>query len=77
MEFAWEKKAHRIISIVCKQSYKQTNTRKNGKKYKKHRPYHVPQLAKDLIKCLEDQDEERAKALFLSYEGMKAIKNDS
>lgn len=69
----WEQKAHRIIQNLCRESYNQSNTSASGKKYKKHRPYSVPELAEDLIECLANQDEERAKALFLSYDGMKSL----
>jgi hypothetical protein len=71
---AWRAKAETIIYKLCAESEKQANTRKDGKRYKKRRPYSVPSLAKDLVKCLGTDDEERAKAIFLSYDGMKAAK---
>lgn len=71
----WEAKAHRIIYKLCEESYKQTNFKKNGRRYKKRRAYAVPELAQKLVECLgnPDESEERAKALFLSYDGIKAL----
>lgn len=69
---SWEDKAHRLIALLCRASYKQANARPR----KKHRPYSVPETAQELIACLDTRDEKRAKAIFLSYEGLLAIKND-
>ena len=68
----WERKAHDIIARLCYASYRQTNTKKDGTMYKKKRPYSVPKLAADLVECLGAEDEERAKAIFLSYDGIQA-----
>jgi hypothetical protein len=67
----WEEKANRLIASACYQSYVKANTMKNGERYKKHVPYIVPQIAENLIACLNKNDEETAKAIFLSYDGMK------
>jgi len=72
----WEKKAHRIVYSLCLQSYRQANYRR-GRKLKRHHPYTVPYLASELVECLGTGDEEKAKALFLSYNGMKAISGTS
>lgn len=70
----WQEKAHRLIGNVCRNSYEHAQISKlTGKRYKKHVPYSVPSFAQDLIDCLNTGNEERAKALFLSYEGMKAL----
>lgn len=65
----WQDKAHRLIGNLCHESYKQTNPVPG----RKHKDYHVPELAKQLIECLNTDDEHRAKALFLSYDGLNAI----
>jgi hypothetical protein len=65
----WAEKAHRIIGRLCLDSYRQSNPKPG----RKHVPYVVPALAQDLVDCLNKDDEVRAKCLFLSYEGMKAI----
>jgi hypothetical protein len=64
----WQEKAHRLIYNLCRTSYIQAN-----KKNKKHIPYSIPELAKELIDCLNTEDEVRAKDIFLSYEGLKAL----
>ena len=61
----WRTKAQDEILKLCRQSYVQANTRKDGKRYKKHQAYAVPVLAEELVDCLNTEDEERAKAIFL------------
>ena len=56
----WRDKAHRVIQAECRREYDRKN---KGKK--KHTPYTVPELAEKLISCLRDNDEERAKSIFL------------
>lgn len=63
---SWYDKAYRVVGELCLDSYKQANYRR-GKKYKKHRPYSVPLLAKLLIEALDEDDEEQAKSLFIRY----------
>ena len=60
----WVKKANALVYALCQKSYMQANY-KNGKKYKKHVPYSVPQEAQDLLDCIQRDDEEGAKAMFL------------
>lgn len=68
----WENKAHRIIAALCLQSKQEALARTNHRRKRQLRlqdccPYAVPQLAQDLIECLNTQDEARAKALFLRH----------
>ena len=65
----WRDKAHRIIGEMCFAEWDKTNTRPDGRRYKKHRQYHVPEMAKALVDCLAHDDEERAKSLFLALAG--------
>ena len=58
----WEKKAHKWIHELCKESYINAN-----KKRKKHVAYSVPNLAEELIHCLKNNNEEQAKFIFLAY----------
>lgn len=69
----WEVKANKIISSVCFAAWKEANTKPNGQRYAKHRPYSVPDLAASLVSCLATQDEVGAKAIFLSYDGLRAL----
>lgn len=70
----WATKAHRLIGILCDQSYRQANPRpKIPGTRRKHRPYAVPQLAEDLIRCLKTDDELEAKRIFMSYDGIKLL----
>jgi hypothetical protein len=61
----WRDKANRLIAAACRQSQLQANTKPDGTRYKKHRPYSVPAVAKNLIDCLNADDEHRAKSLYL------------
>ena len=61
----WVVKAHEVISKLCLQAYVEANTRPNGMKYKKYRPYTVPEEAQELTKCIAEDDELRAKQIFL------------
>lgn len=69
----WKDKAHRIIGNLSRQSYLAANRLSNGTMRKRHVPYVIPELAQDLIACLNTNDEHKAKAIFLSYDGLKAI----
>lgn len=66
---AWEAKAHRIISHLAKKAHEDANPKRG----KKHKPYRLPDLACALVTALGDNDENKAKALFLSYEGLKSV----
>lgn len=72
----WESKAKRIIRLLCERSYREANFR-NGRKLKRHVPYSVPEIAQELVRALGNNDEETAKAIFLSYEGLNLIKAGS
>ena len=67
----WEAKAARIITMLCRESERQANTNpRTGKRYAQHRPYSVPWMAQELVRCLGHcypDSEERAKALFIQY----------
>ena len=71
----WKHKAHRLIHNACTIEYLSANTTKAGKKYWKHIPYIVPEIAENLIDFLNTDNEERAKAIFLGYDGMKLMGN--
>ena len=61
----WRNKANREIARMCAASYRQANTLKSGKLRKRHIPYSVPEVAQDLIDCLNTDDEHRAKSIFV------------
>ena len=60
----WTKKANEIIAKLCQESYNKANIKPDGTKRKHHVPYSVPPLAAQLTKCLGNNDEAGAKALF-------------
>ena len=56
----WENKIQDVIGKLCYASYKQANYNKQGIKYKKHRPYSIPEEAQVLVKCLGMHDRRKA-----------------
>ncbi len=60
----WEKKANEVIQTMCRESWYKANHGKNGKRFKKHRPYIIPLDAVLLINALERGDELTAKIIF-------------
>jgi hypothetical protein len=63
----WHDKADKVIANLCFQSWYETNHNRQGKRYKKHRPYAVPEVAADLVECIGTDNEERAKTIFLIH----------
>ena len=61
----WRDKAHREIAKAATEAFNQANTKKDGKPYKKRRPYSLPLWASELVECLGNDEEERAKAIFV------------
>ena len=61
----WKEKAHAVIAALSKKSYEQANRLSNGRLRKRHVPYSIPEQAQQLVKCLGNEDEEGAKALFV------------
>jgi hypothetical protein len=61
----WREKANRVIGQLCRESWRKANHDKNGNRYKRHRPYTVPEDAQTLVDCLNKDDEVTAKALFI------------
>ena len=61
----WKNKVHRIISKLSMKAYHEANTLKNGRIRKKHKSYTVPQIVDELIECLNNNDEQRAKSIFV------------
>ena len=70
----WQDQVKRAIGALCRVSYLQANLLPNGKLRRRHVPYSVPDVAQDLIDCLNTDDEERAKAIMLvNGEARRAI----
>jgi len=66
---AWQEKAKRLIAEACLEAYRKANTKPDGTRYRKHRPYRVPEHAQALLDALNADDEEKAKAVMLyTYE---------
>ena len=66
----WQDKAHRLVANAAREEWYKANFR-NGKQLKKHHPYTLPDWAESLVGCMGRDEEESAKAIFLSYEGMR------
>ena len=65
----WREKAKRLIAAFARQAYERENRLPNGKLCKIYRPYALPEVAEELVRCLDTNDEERAKSIFVhSYE---------
>lgn len=64
----WEAKAHRIIADAAYAAWRQENHGRTEKRYRKHRPYAIPDEAHKLVAILGWHDrkaaEHAAKAIF-------------
>ncbi len=67
----WETKAHSIIYSECQREYLKANQLPNGRMRKKHVPYRSTELADTLRDCLNTNDEENAKFIFLRLNLLK------
>jgi hypothetical protein len=65
----WRDKADRTIAELCMAAFKAANTKRDGSRYKKHRPYSVPEKAAELANLLGWKDQKaaeiRAKQIFV------------
>jgi len=68
MEHTWHNKAHELIYAMCLAAYKRANPKPLRSSTKKAKPYCVPALAQELVACLNTNNEEKAKAIFLTYD---------
>ena len=71
----WEHKAEKVIAKLCRLAYNQTNYDKNGKKYKRYRPYSAPEDARILTDCLGMKDRQAAE--IRAKETMMDLRNRS
>ena len=55
----WEEKVQRVIGKLSAEAYRRANTDRTGKKFKRHRPYRIPEEAEALVKCLGDHNRAR------------------
>ena len=60
----WHRKTEEIIARYSLESYRQANILPNGRARRHHVPYHVPEIARALVECLNRNDEHEAKRLF-------------
>ena len=65
-DFLWRQKASRVIGELCTAAYHEAQQSKRPRRRGKHVPYAVPQLAAQLVECLNRNDAEAAKAIFLA-----------
>jgi len=61
----WSDKAHQMIANEATKQYNLANTRKDGKPYKKHHPYTLPEWVHNLVNALGSNDEETCKAIMM------------
>lgn len=59
MPATWESKVQQVIGVLAATAYKKANYNKQGRKYKKHRPYRIPEEADQLVQCLGDRNRKR------------------
>ena len=48
----WEDKVNEVIAQLSRAAWHAANTDKQGKPYKKHHAYRIPEEAAELVKCL-------------------------
>ena len=60
MSKKWEDKVERVIGKLSFAAWAHANHDRSGKRYKKHRPYSLPEEAAELVSCLGDRDRHRA-----------------
>ena len=63
----WENKVEEVIGKLSRIAWYQANHDKQGKQYKKHRPYRVPEEASLLVTYLGMHDRKEAENLAKSY----------
>jgi hypothetical protein len=69
MSDKWRHRAQRVIYDLCIAEYEREKSRLKGKK--KRIEYSVPEMAENLIECLNTDDEGRAKSIMLEYNDRK------
>lgn len=62
---AWRNKASRVIAEHALTAYKRANLLPNGKPRKRHVQYTCPAICDQLVECLRNDDELRAKQIFI------------
>lgn len=72
----WKDRVNKLVSEMCFESWRKENTKKDGSRYVKHRPYRVPQIACLLVDCLNKNDEARAKALMFELMDVPELSRD-
>jgi len=56
----WENKVEEVIGRLSRAAWYQANHDKSGKRFKKHRPYTIPDEAKRLVEILGMHDRREA-----------------
>lgn len=68
---SWEDKVQRVIGRLSYASWYEANHDASGHRYKRHRPYSIPQEARDLVEILgmknRREAEHRAKEAMMLY----------
>lgn len=57
---SWENKVERVIAKLSYASWYKANHDRAGRRYKKHRPYRLPEEASELVATLGDHNRRRA-----------------
>jgi hypothetical protein len=68
----WATKARKVMDALCFDSWRVANTKKDGTRYKKHRPYAIPAEVEELIDALKLSDRSKAeKEVKAIFEGLR------
>ena len=70
----WEAKVERVIGKFAYASWHQANHDRSGRRYKRHRPYSIPDEARRLVEILGLRDRTAAERAAKSYmEGLRRL----
>lgn len=68
----WEDKVNKVIARLAYQEWYRSNHDRQGRQYKRHRTYTIPEEANELVKALGMKDRKQAETLAKGImEGMR------
>lgn len=63
----WHDAVKEAVSVQCAEAYRKANLTNEGKLRRRHVPYRVPELAEEMVKALNNDDEHEGKRLLLIW----------
>ena len=63
----WHDAVKAVIAEECAAAHRKANMTRDGRKRRKHVPYHVPEIARAMVESLNRDDEYEAKRLLLIW----------